>query len=241
MSGSPPVAVSGVHVEPTSAPLRRKIGLAMGPLAGLSERFIGDPRAGEIYPAYLVAVYQVMRGIGGVMDTALERANARLGVDAVAPALAAYLEKHIEEERGHDAWILEDLEVLGLDHDGIGGRPSPPAVAELVGAQYYWVLHAHPVAVLGYLAVAEGGASTPSTVRRLQEATGHPIAAFRTLTEHADLDPTHGDEVYEVIDELPLTRSLEQLITMSALSSAGLMARALEEVLESDASDQGRW
>ena len=115
---------------------------------------------------------------------------------------------------------------------------STPAVAALVGAQYYWVLHAHPAAVLGYLAVAEGNPSTTSTVLRLQAATAHPVSAFRTLIEHAELDPTHGDEVYEVIDALPLTRELEQLITVSALSTAGLMSRALEEVLEAVAPSE---
>jgi Iron-containing redox enzyme len=232
VSRSSPAAESGVRPEPTSVPLRRKIGLAMGPLTVVSERFIAHPRVAEIYPEYLVAVFQVMRGIGGVMETARQQATAMVGVDPVAEELAAYLEKHIEEERGHDAWILEDLDALGVDSDGIEERLSVPAVAELVGAQYYWALHAHPVAVLGYLAVAEGGASTPGTVRRLQEATGHPIAAFRTLIEHADLDPTHGDEVYELIDALPLTRELERLLTISALSTGGLMARALEEVLD---------
>ena len=204
----------------------------MGPLMVVSERFMAHPRAAEIYPEYLVAVFDVMRGIGGVMETALERATVMVGVDPVTPLLATYLEKHIEEERGHDAWILEDLGVLGVDCAGIERRLSLPAVAELVGAQYYWVLHAHPVAILGYLAVAEGGASTPSTVLRLQTATGHPVSAFRTLREHADLDPTHGDEVYELIDALPLTRELTRLITVSALSTAGLMARALEDVLD---------
>ena len=35
-------------------------------------------------------------------------------------------------------------------------RPPAPAVAALVGAQYYWVLHHHPVALLGYIGLLEG-------------------------------------------------------------------------------------
>jgi hypothetical protein len=197
-----------------------------------SERFVRHPRAAEIYPEYLIWLLAIMRGIGAVMETALVRANATSGADPVALGLAPYLERHIAEERGHDAWVLEDLEALGAGSSGIEPRVPPPAIAELIGAQYYWVLHAHPVAVLGYLAVAEGGPSMAPMVKRLQVATAQTDSAFRTLTEHADLDPSHGDEVYAVIDALPLSAEQEQLITLSAMSSAGLMSRALEEVLE---------
>ena len=38
----------------------------------------------------------------------------------------------------------------------------PPSVAGLVGSQYYWILHHHPVAFLGYVALMEGYPPTPS-------------------------------------------------------------------------------
>lgn len=197
-----------------------------------SERFVADGRAAEIYPEYLFWLYAIMLGIGAVMETALARAAVMRAVDPVASGLAPYLEQHIAEERGHDAWVLEDLKAIGADTTAIERRIPHPAIAELIGAQYYWVLHSHPVAVLGYLAVAEGGPSMAPMVKRLQLATAQADPAFRTLSEHADLDPFHGDEVYGVIDALPLTRALEQLITVSAMSTAGSMSRALEEVLD---------
>lgn len=215
-----------------SARLQRRVRFFQGPLMVASERFVSHPRAAEIYPEYLIWLLAIMRGIGAVMDIALARAAAMSATDPVALGLASYLEPHIAEERGHDAWVLEDLEASGADSTGIERRVPPAVIAELIGAQYYWVLHAHPVAMLGYLAVAEGGSSMAPMVKRLQVATAQADSAFRTLSEHADLDPFHGDEVYGVIDALPLTRELEQLITLSAMSTAGLMGRALEEVLE---------
>lgn len=234
MGGSLPVSGSRTVARSDLLSLRlwRRVRFVNGPLMEASERFVSHPRAAEIYPEYLICLLAIMRGIGAVMDIALTRANASSDTDPVALGLAPYLERHIAEEQGHDAWVLEDLEELGADTSGLARRILSPAVAELIGAQYYWVLHAHPVAVLGYLAVAEGGPSMAPMVKRLQVATRQADSAFRTLLEHAELDPSHGDEVYSVIDALPLSAEQEQLIIVSAMSTAGLMSRALEEVLE---------
>jgi len=80
-----------------------------------------------------------------------------------------------------------------------------PAVAALVGAQYYWVLHHHPVALLGYIGLLEGFPPSPGMIEDLRARTGYPADAFRTLVAHAELDPRHGDELFELVDTLPLT------------------------------------
>jgi hypothetical protein len=66
-----------------------------------------------------------------------------------------YLERHIEEERHHDEWTLDDLAAVGIEPaQTLAIRPTAN-VAALVGAQYYWILHHHPVALLGYMATLE--------------------------------------------------------------------------------------
>jgi hypothetical protein len=105
-------------------------------------------------------------------------------------------------------------------------------VAALAGSQYYWVLHYHPVALLGYLAFMEGSPPTPELIDDLRARTGHPHAAFRTLVKHGELDPGHSEEIDRVIDSLPLAREHETVLGLSAMSSAAYLTRALEEVLE---------
>ena len=90
----------------------------------------------------------------------------------------------------HDEWILEDLEVVGVDRAEVLERPVAATIAGLVGAQYYWAQHCHPAALLGYLLVIEGNPPTPDLVHRLVEQTGHPRQAFRFLEKHAQLSPT---------------------------------------------------
>ena len=124
--------------------------------------------------------------------------------DPLAAPLARYLEEHVDEELGHDETLLDDLELLGVDRASVLARMPSPAVAALVGSQYYWILHYHPVAFLGYVALMEGYPPTPELIDELIERTGFPRDAFRTYVEHAELDPGHRDHLDRTIDSLPL-------------------------------------
>ncbi|MCI0633642.1 MAG: iron-containing redox enzyme family protein [Actinobacteria bacterium] len=215
-----------------SARLHRKIELAMPPLVAASKRFVSHPSIRDAYPEFLIAVHGIIRGSVPFMRSALERARG-MSPDPVADGLATYLERHIEEELGHDEWVLDDLGVLGLDPALVIARVPSPAVACMVGSQYYWALHYHPVAVLGYMAVLEGYPNRPELIERLRTRTGLPAAAFRTLEEHAELDPGHGEELDHLIDSLPLSRDQEEAVGLSAMSSVELMARCIDEVCDS--------
>lgn len=207
------------------------------PLAAASTRLLTHPNVREGYPEFLITLHGVIRGSVPLMQSALHRAQAIAPHDPVAHRLSDYLERHIEEERGHDEWVLEDLEVLGIDRDQVLSRVPTSAVACLVGSQYFWALHFHPVAVLGYLAVTEGYPNAPRSIEQLITSTGLPPPAFRTLLDHAELDPTHGDELDELIDSLPLSPAHEEVIGLSAMSSVDLMARCIHDVC--DATESG--
>src|SRR5207237_3301598 len=102
-------------------------------------------------------------------------------------------------------WLLDDLEVLGGGRAAVLARPPSPTVAALVGAQYYWILHYHPVGLLGYIGVFEGYPPSPAMIDGLVASTGYGRDAFRTMIAHAELDPGHRDELDRLLDELPLT------------------------------------
>ena len=137
----------------TSAALRLKLALARGPS---SQRFWTRPDLREIFPEYLFLVHCIIRASVPLMEAAVAAAQSKGAGDAVASQLADYFSHHITEETDHDEWLLDDMEVLGFRREEILNRVPPPEVAELVGAQYYWLYHAHPVALLGYVAVLEG-------------------------------------------------------------------------------------
>jgi len=99
-----------------------------------------------------------------------------------------------------------------------------------VGAQYYWILHHHPVAVLGFLQL-ERFHSRRATVERLLEVTGLPREGFDQALLHAELDVEHAEELDRVVDDLPLEPYHEQLIGVSALQTVGLFSEVLLDVV----------
>ena len=165
-------------------------------------------------------------------EAALARSRELVDTDALAAPLAAYLEEHVDEEIGHDETLLDDLEFLGVDRASALARMPSPAVAALVGSQYYWIVHHHPVAFLGFVALMEGYPPTAELIETLIERTGFPPEAFRTYVEHGDLDPGHRDHLDETLDSLPLTAEHEAMLGVSAIASAGLAARALADLLD---------
>jgi hypothetical protein len=225
------VSTAGVRAG-ESARLRRKLDLVVPILFAAGRRLFEHPRIRDLYPEYLIATHGVIRASVPLMRTALERARTAAASDPVAEGLASYLDAHVDEELDHDEWVLEDLEVLGRDRGEVLARPPSAAIAALVGAPYYWILHYHPVSVLGYIALLEGYPPTIAEVDKLMERTGFGREAFRTLIRHAELDPLHRDDLDEALDRLPLSREQSTVIAMTALHSVDAFTRLLEELVE---------
>lgn len=212
-----------------SQALRIRFELVVGPLAAANQRLFDHPDQPRLIPALLVLCHQVMRAAVPLMDAARTRARA-LG-DPVCPPLAAYLDEHIEEERGHDDWLLDDLAHAGLSRAAVLSRIPPPRTAALVGAQYYWVQHEHPVTILGYLMALEGRPLAPALIDEMQARSALPAAAFRTLREHARLDPGHAGALDRLLDGLALTRAHTALLGLSLAHTLLSFAHCIEDLL----------
>lgn len=214
-----------------SAQLRAKIELLMPNLYTLSGRLWNSPDLRELYPRYLCALHTAIRATVPLMELALERSRLLAATDPVAAGTADYLTRHIREERGHDEWLRQDLAAIGSDPDEpLRGMPGT-AVANLVGAQYYWIRHHHPVCLLGHIAVLEGYPPSPDLGRVLAERTGFPADGFRTLHRHAALDVRHRDELMRTIDRLPLTAEHRSALGVSALHTLRATAELFEDIL----------
>jgi hypothetical protein len=192
---------------------------------------VEHPRIRELWPEYLILQHQIIRATVPLTEAALVQALRLDGSDPVASPLAAYLRGHVEEELHHDETLLDDLDQIGLGRTTALARVPSPSVAALVGSQYYWIHHHHPVAFLGYVALMEGYPPTPELIDTLIARTGYPADAFHTYLEHAELDPGHRDRLDRTLDELPLDPSHEVAIGLSAIATAALAAKSLQEVV----------
>lgn len=205
--------------------LRLKLELVRHVLSAPTRALLEHPHA---YPAFLSRVCCIAQSFIPLLEATAERAREIAPEDRVAEGLIPYLEKHIIEESGED--MMADLEALGYAPSDVLSNMSSPSIAALVGSQYYWVLHCHPVAVLGYIEVLEGYPASRSAIEELIVKTGLPRAGFRSLLQHAELDVGHRDELHAVLDSLPLDQDQTALLGMSALETVHLLNEAFNEV-----------
>lgn len=201
--------------------LQAKLDLAVPALNAAAEPVWLGPDAARLYPVYLARLHEVARGAVPLMRRALERCQEL--DDAPGRVLAPFLEHHIQEELGHDDWLLEDIAVLGGDPDEVRARtPSPPAAAAN-GAQLWWIEHAHPVALLGHAEVLECSPPEIEMLDEFEARTGLPRGGMMFFRRHAVIDQRHREEIHATLDALPLTPELESLIGMSALHTASAL------------------
>ena len=216
--------------------LRLKVELAAPALALPGRILLKHPQAKDLFPRFLAAGYPVAEAMVPLMEAALGRAREAAPQDPVADGLVGYLERHIPEEMHGDepgGATLDDLAELGINPDFLRSEPPAPQVAALIGAQYYWIFHRHPVALLGFLELEAFHPDGP-TLERLIETTGLPREGFRQLLIHSKLDVVHARDLHRLLDALPLEPWHEQLIGLSALQTIRLLTEALMEVVRSD-------
>jgi hypothetical protein len=194
---------------------------ATAPLAkGDQDPLWTSPRLRVLYPRYLVSLHALMRTSVSLMAAARDAALQMADTDPVARPLAEYMEHHIAEEADHDTWLLEDLELLGVPREDVLNQVPSAAMAGLVGAQYYYINHYRPVALLGYLAIFEGNPPTEHLIETAVACSGYPDEVFRTLRFHGDEDPHHKEEIDQLLDTLPLDERDVLLIMTNAMATA---------------------
>lgn len=210
--------------------LRLKIRLAESQLGRASDAIVQHTDVAQLVPQMLFGTHCVARASAPLMQAALDEAGRR-DTEPVCAGMRDYLIQHIEEEREHAAWIAEDLSVLGVSAAELARRIPSANIASAVGAQYYWIRHCHPAAVLGYIAVLEGAAPRPSWVEDLMARTRLPAPAFRTLKLHAAIDAGHARDLDALLDRLPLEQVHHDLLRESAFLTIDAFSRELEEVV----------
>jgi pyrroloquinoline quinone (PQQ) biosynthesis protein C len=101
--------------------------------------------------------------------------------------------EYIEEELGHQEWILNDITACGGDAEAVR-RGKPGQATELMVAYAYdMVYRVNPVGFLGMVLVLEGTSTAMATQAgaAIQQSLGLGKQAFTYLTSHGSLDVSH--------------------------------------------------
>ena len=119
--------------------------------------------------------------------------------------LRAAVAHYIDEEQGHEQWILEDLAACG--EDAAAARASRPSAATqaMVDYAYDYVRHRNPVGLFGMVHVLEGTSNALATraAQAIQRSLGLPPAALTYLASHGELDRSHVKFFESLVNRLP--------------------------------------
>ncbi len=141
-----------------------------------------------LYRAYLCEAYHHVKHTCPLL--ALAAARCRNGDDRLREGLLDY----IAEERGHEAWILDDIAALGGDVLAVRASEGGPAVRIMVGYAYYAIEWISPYALLGMVHVLEGVsvAIASGAAASIRARIGAPAdKGFSYLESHGSLDQDH--------------------------------------------------
>ncbi len=227
-----------VNEERPSARLRATLAVFLPRLSAVSREFWEHRNLAALYPRYLAALHTVIRASVPLMRDALSVTRQRYLDEPWAEPVIAYLDKHISEEMWHDDWLLDDLERLGIPRAAAIRHIPSPAVAAMVGSQYYYIEHVHPAVFLGYIAVLEGYPPLEDLAIIAAERTGYPVAAFRTLRKHSNLDPQHCRDLDRLLDSVPLDETLRGMIRANALATLGNLTTVVREIVDDSFSSR---
>jgi len=152
---------------------------------------IGNALSGGIsratYVAFLEQAYHHVKHTVPLLMACGARLSTRL--EWLRDAVAHY----IEEERGHQDWILGDIAACGGDARAVRcGRPAP-ATEIMVAYAYDGIARGNPVSFFGMVFVLEGTSTALATraATAIRQSLKLPERALSYLTSHGALDVEH--------------------------------------------------
>ena len=128
--------------------------------------------------------------------------------------LRSAIAEYIEEELGHQEWILNDLAACGADPEAV--RHGQPALAtELMVAYVYDRIARHnPVSFFGMVNVLEGTSIALATraASAIRGSLELPPTAFSYLNSHGSLDLEHMRFFEELMNRLDADEDREAVV-----------------------------
>ncbi len=157
----------------------------------MSAPIIGACLAGDIslkdYVAFLQQAYHHVKHTTPLL----------MATGASLPASKEWLRnavaEYIEEELGHQEWILNDIAACGFDSEKARGSTPNLSTELMVSYAYDTINRINPLGFFGMVNVLEGTSIKIADVAadRIQETLGLPANAFSYLRSHGKLDQQH--------------------------------------------------
>jgi pyrroloquinoline quinone (PQQ) biosynthesis protein C len=168
------------------------------------------------YKAFLHDLYHIVWHFCPVMAAAAARCSDRFR------GVRYELYERIQEEKGHEAWVLEDVEAVGGDVPGVKASPPSAPVQAMIAFNYYGAERVHPCSVLGMLYMLEvvssvyGGRVSDSISRKL----GRDVDAggFKFLSSHATMDLDHMAKLNRLVKTIDEPAAQEAIVNSTRVN-----------------------
>ena len=111
---------------------------------------------------------------------------------------------YVDEENGHEQWILDDIAAAGGDRAVAEGAPPQVETDAMVAYAYDVAMRRNPVGFFGMVYVLEGTSTALAldAADRVQSALQLPDAAFSYLRSHGRLDQEHVEHLAGILARL---------------------------------------
>ncbi len=122
--------------------------------------------------------------------------------------------EYIEEEMGHQEWVLNDIAACGFDKEAVrNGTPSTPTEL-MVAYAYDMVNRVDPLGFFGMVLVLEGTsiAVASEAAKKLSQSLNLGPDCFSYLTSHGALDVGHTEFYAELMNKVTDKKDQQLLI-----------------------------
>ena len=155
--------------------------------APIIERVFKGEASLEEYASFLAQAYHHVKHTVPLMMSVGARLNDQQ--EWLREAIAEY----IEEEIGHQEWVLNDIATCGFDKETVRHSDPQFATEMMVAYAYDSIARKNPLSFFGMVHVLEGTsiALADGAATNIASAVGLPKKAFSYLTSHGALDIEH--------------------------------------------------
>jgi len=124
------------------------------------------------------------------------------------------LDEYIDEERGHDEWILDDIRACGGDADAACRAQPAHATEVMVAYAYDTIARGNPLGFFGMVHVLEGTSVSLALLAAdaIQRPLGLPDAAFGYLRSHGTLDQKHTADFARLMDRIDDAQDQDDIV-----------------------------
>jgi pyrroloquinoline quinone (PQQ) biosynthesis protein C len=176
--------------------------------APVIQRCLAGEVTRELYVAFLTQAWHHVRHTVPLL----------MAVGSRLPARHAWLLDpvlhYLEEEAGHDEWVLNDIEAAGGDRAAIAASRPGIATEAMIAYAYDTVMRGNPIGFFGMVHVLEGTSVSLALTAadRIQSALALPTRAFTYLRSHGELDREHVNDLAQILGRLDRDEDREAVI-----------------------------